>query len=177
MDSIPAGTVQQIEKMVNTITKRMSHATSKDNGNRAWTKEVLGTFRKIGKERKWLVWPNWLYDLICYSTDNAGRLTNLHLVLECEWDLRLGEIKWDFEKLLVSKASLKVLVCQASDENGTHAVFAMAKNGIKAFKKSGSEIYIIAVYNQQRQNFESAVHDEKGWHSESTRIAATRKHK
>lgn len=63
----------------------------------------------------------WLYDLHWYEENRNShyQITNLPLVVECEWEWkRKGDaandlysaVKWDFQKLLVTNADLRVMI-------------------------------------------------------------------
>lgn len=84
---------------------------------------------KLEKEG-WFKKAEWLYDLHWFKENKPYGLTNLPLVVECEWDwIRdderkkkkktgggepdiFGAIKWDFQKLLVANADLRVMIFQ-----------------------------------------------------------------
>ncbi len=63
----------------------------------------------------------WLYDLHWFTDPGGYKLTRLPLVVECEWQWirkddtnvpkdRYGEVKWDFQKLLVANAELRLMI-------------------------------------------------------------------
>jgi hypothetical protein len=87
-----------------------------------WTREVKRVVGVIGTRHGFAVcasgWPKifyeeWLFDLVWYKNDKNDRLVSVPLVLESEWSLSFEEVKYDFEKLLVAKAQLRILVHQA----------------------------------------------------------------
>jgi hypothetical protein len=75
----------------------------------------------------------WLYDLHWYSEaePTCYKLLRMHLVVECEWDWErkeekrgangqrdpYGAIKYDFQKLLVANADLRLMIYRIADEN------------------------------------------------------------
>lgn len=95
--------------------KSMSHGISKGLEN---------------KYNGWFKRSEWLYDLHWYEEQKQEKYkqTSLPLVVECEWDWirenerkkelkkrkpktdKFGEIKWDFQKLLVANADLRVMI-------------------------------------------------------------------
>lgn len=108
-----------------------SHS-GKIKGNTAWTLGIKEVFAKVGKSKGYEVccsgFPGvydneWLYDLIWYKDDSTKNdvykpgLMEIPLVLESEWDLDFKEIKYDFEKLLLSNSKLKVMICQCHKSN------------------------------------------------------------
>ncbi len=56
----------------------------------------------------------WLYDMVWFTTYNNGttdRLVSVPFVMECEWDTTSRKIEDDFEKLLVSNADTRLMIC------------------------------------------------------------------
>jgi hypothetical protein len=87
-----------------------------------WTREVKRVVGDIGTRHGFAVcasgWPKifddeWLFDLVWYKNDKDNHLVSVPLVLESEWSLSFEAVKYDFEKLLVAKAQLRILVHQA----------------------------------------------------------------
>lgn len=102
------------------------------------TKRVKETIAKIAVNNNYNVWASrlekktnnesqisgkeWLYDLICYKFKNGCHysLNETILVMESEWggkrfkvedaDDPYGEVKFDFQKLLISNAFVKLMV-------------------------------------------------------------------
>ena len=63
-------------------------------------------------------------------------------------------IKCDFEKLLVAKANLKVMVFQGYNHS-IPDLLTKLEEGVRAFqKRSSHEIYILAAYNNDLSKFE-----------------------
>lgn len=54
----------------------------------------------------------WLYDVIWYETNEKG-FSKLKLAVESELCYDLGQIKYDFDKLLVTNAEFKVMICMS----------------------------------------------------------------
>jgi hypothetical protein len=96
----------------------------------------------------------WLYDLIWYRNTPERHLSEVYLVLESEWKSKLEPIRVDFEKLLLAKAWLKVLVFQSNGINILKWIDFLEK-GIHVFqKRSAGEIYVIAAFNTNTRQFE-----------------------
>lgn len=53
----------------------------------------------------------WLYDMVWYKENNTNNLITVELALECEQSYGLPAIKFDFEKLLVANANLRIMIC------------------------------------------------------------------
>jgi hypothetical protein len=65
---------------------------------------VRPTRKGSGKQREWL------YDLCWRKEDAQGRLLEMPLVMESEWDYRESELVRDFEKLLIARAKYRVFL-------------------------------------------------------------------
>lgn len=55
----------------------------------------------------------WLYDIVFFKEDKSKTLLDVELVLECELSYDLNQIKYDFEKLLISNTKHKLFICCA----------------------------------------------------------------
>ena len=55
----------------------------------------------------------WIYDLCAIEKNEKGHLLSVKLVLESEWSNNRKERQWDFQKLLIARAELRVFVTQA----------------------------------------------------------------
>src|ERR1700733_4473041 len=81
------------------------------------------------------VTSEWLWDMTWLVYEKSGEkssLIEIPLAMGCEVNTNIGEILWDFRKLLVSRASLRVMVCETSKESGAH-IFDRLLSEIHAF--------------------------------------------
>ncbi|MFZ1073440.1 MAG: hypothetical protein WAO21_08385 [Verrucomicrobiia bacterium] len=155
----PAEITAAITESIVSLPKRMG-----DQGaDRKWTKQLKDDIGSLGQKHEWAVCasgfpdrfdPGWLYDLVWYCNDSGNYLSEVYLVLESEWGLAQSAIKYDFEKLLLAKATFKVMVFQAYDKN-ISGIFNLLEHGIKVFqKRSVDETYILAGYNLNTEKFD-----------------------
>ena len=94
-------------------------------GATGWTTAVNTTLCRIGREHFGVgvgtardkVMPGthldhgeWLWDLTWCSENDQGRMANLPLVAECEWALSSAAIVEDFQKLLVARADVRLMI-------------------------------------------------------------------
>ena len=82
-----------------------------------WTKEITCRISCKGKSRGFETYSKyhggeWCYDL-CWVERYDGLTKSLPIALECEWN-RSPEIEDDFEKLLWSRAQLRVMIFDAT---------------------------------------------------------------
>src|SRR5690606_23789575 len=86
----------------------------------------------------------WLYDLVWYRNNEAGLLHQIGLIMESEWSRAMEEIRYDFEKLLVAKAPIKVMVFQCGGPDFEAKCEALEES-MRAFPAAPSEeVYILA---------------------------------
>jgi hypothetical protein len=87
-----------------------------------WTRECFAALEELGRKAGYSTASSasrngWLYDLIWWveplEGENAGRMTDLVLALESEWKTDLTEIRRDFQKLVQTRALIKVMVTDA----------------------------------------------------------------
>ena len=85
-------------------------------------------------------------------------LNKLLLVVESEWSTSPYEIKYDFEKLLVAKCDVKVMITQSDQAK------SIVKKGIIQYssRKDRSEVYLLANYNANKQDFDFQQFDGEG---------------
>lgn len=84
--------------------------------------------------------PEWLFDMLWYKYDASNRLASIPFILECEWSRNKVDVKYDFEKLLVAKADIKLLITQIDFK-------CDFEEGIKTFpKKDQNEMYLLACW-------------------------------
>lgn len=104
----------------------------------------------------------WLYDLHWFTDPGGYRLTQLPLVVECEWRWKRGKedkqkpkdpygaVKFDFQKLLAAKADLKVLIFRKrpdkTDQNTNEQLDRYFQDTIDGYRyyADGSEFLFIA---------------------------------
>ena len=88
--------------------------------------------------------PQWLFDFIWYQvTGDTHQLRNIVLAVEMEWDPKPGSIRYDFEKLLVSKAPLKLMIY----EDCRRGVLDELKRSLLTYTQpTDAELYILAEF-------------------------------
>lgn len=106
-----------IKNVIASFAKEMSSATF---GQSAQTDRLLLSLKMLGRRAGYVVdYPGeskntaWLYDQTWLNFEKTGRkrLLGVELAFECEWDPNRDEVMKDFNKLLQSRAKIKVLVC------------------------------------------------------------------
>jgi len=123
---------------------------------------VKSEIGRIGQEHEYSVVPNeterqWLYDLIWFRNDPNGQIREVALVLESEWSRDACHIHEDFQKLLIAKAPIKVMVFQDHGSN-LPDLWRLLKDGIRVFEPQYSdETYILAAFKNEEYKFEIQI--------------------
>lgn len=137
------------------------HHESDNNWNRAWTRAVKTELCSIGRKFGYKVYASpmktvksdggeWLYDVtwLEYEKSGDGELTDAPLVAECEWDPQ--GIEDDFEKLLLARAGVRVMIVDVGNrhDNSEKIANRFAKK-IRKFNGSRDEdAWLLAVVEQ-----------------------------
>ena len=144
---------EQIEDKIVSALKAIPSQFQPNARNREWTKGYSSSNWHVRKKNLAMKYADflehfqaaWLFDLCWYSSSPApdGKLINMPLALESEWDVKYAGIKYDFEKLLIAKSKFKVLVFQAKDQTVTE-YFKEFEQGIRAYQggKCGRDLFI-----------------------------------
>jgi len=148
-----------IEERICSIIRSVPNQLEAGLGDTPWTEAVRKPLLELGESLGFDTCPSscncgWLYDLVWYENDASGQLKSVPLVLESEWGKQYHKIKYDFEKLLVAKATYKVMVFQACGDR-MRDYFKRMKAGIQAFGgPKGNETYLLACFDERRWVFE-----------------------
>ena len=135
---------------------QITDETVKSKGNMDWTLAIKYKLGELGKENGFSTCASgcrdreydaeWLYDLIWYKNNfedgksHERRLTEVPLVMEIEWSPDFLQIRYDFEKLLVANAPIKVMAFW------NDGAFEKLQDGIEKYKNGVPSIYILACY-------------------------------
>jgi hypothetical protein len=148
-----------IQGSIASLPGRLGHGRT----NHEWTTQLKDDIGSLGVAHGWDVCTSgfpgrfeceWLYDLVWYREDAEGNLAEVYLVLESEWEEAHAAITYDFQKLLLAKSPLKLMVFETNDLHISKLLDRMER-GIRAFKtQSADENYIIAAFNNSTHTFE-----------------------
>ncbi len=131
--------------------------------DRVWTMQLKDDIGTLGEKYDWTVCAGgfkdrfeggWLYDLVWYKETN-GHLSEVYLVLESEWGKYRTQIKYDFEKLLLAKSTLKIMVFQTNNRE-IEDLFEFLEEGIRAFPllQTPDETYLLMAFNNDTFKFD-----------------------
>ena len=123
-----------------------------------WTGRILTALCGVGRELGHTVcasgvpgadWKEWLYD-VCWLDGKQG-LRSVPMVAECEWG-NADRIEAEFHKLLVARASLRVMVCDGRWQSGVddskgRATAERLRSHVRRFQDSRvDDDYLLVVY-------------------------------
>jgi hypothetical protein len=130
-----------------------------------WTFNILSELTRLGrgygfkvrgaKQREDYFETGWLWDLTWTEisdwrrSDRAdGKLVEIPLVLESEWSLAYeNEILWDFQKLLVARAHLRVMIFQQNTKESANKCLERMRDAIQSFSATRSgDRYLFACW-------------------------------
>lgn len=102
----------------------------------------------------------WLFDVTCLLYGDDGFMCRAPLVAESEWGLR-SEVGDDFEKLLLARADVRVMVVDRNYWDSTEDVAAELARYVAAHEKgTPTDTYLLAAWT--REGFEYRVIDGDG---------------
>jgi len=116
-----ADTIAQIKGALGQCCRIIDQTQNFSNEN--WTETVKALLGDLGKALGYRICAStkekrydaeWLYDLVWFKENSAGYLIEVPLAMECEWKHPMRDIKFDFEKLLLAKSPIKLMICEAS---------------------------------------------------------------
>lgn len=148
--------------------KKIEHDDPQPNGKREWTEKVLTTLCELGRRLCYTAWATnnpkkWLYDVSwskCHK--KHGRLLSVPMVAECEWG-KEEDIGYDFEKLLLARAAVRVMVYGWKDTKRINEDFLKS---VRAFQGASEDTYLLIAFvwddSKQRNRAEFAKIVDEG---------------
>ena len=92
----------------------------------------------------------WLYDVTALQYDDDGFLIRVALAAECEWGAQ-DQIYYDFEKLLLARADLRVMVFDGNRQPGHNELFRIFAQYIGRFAHTeGGDAWLFAAWTEER---------------------------
>lgn len=134
--------IESLNKVFNNFLADAEFRKIKSEG--IFNKELKETVELVNRCLPKCVKSGCLLDLAWYDDNEKGQLIELVMVLESEWAKSFAGIKYDFEKLLICKCPLKVMVCQWTKAD-IQNLFDKIESSINAFGSSTDETYLLVV--------------------------------
>ena len=129
------------------------------SGDKKWTYFLKQKIAQLGLRKGYKVAvggfaddfeKEWLYDLVWYREDLQGCLMNIPLIMESEWRKNYSEIKFDFEKLLLGNAEMRLMICQSKEKDISNLI-SKFKNAIDIFNQNKGNRFFFAVLNSDTE--------------------------
>jgi len=153
-----------VKEILRKIVEELSNVSLRcrtGNGAKPWTREIKSAICRIAKVSSSSPYDNklyatncdgadggeWLFDLVWVREVRGGdwKLKDLILVMESEWSPSRDDQKYDFQKLIVAKARIKLFVFQEKGEQELLAAVGEFLEMAKTFRNlDESEFYIFA---------------------------------
>jgi hypothetical protein len=103
----------------------------------------------------------WMYDVHWYTEHDHYSTTSLELAVESEWESRRNEdksedaysgIKYDFQKLLITNASLRLMIFKVGQEEELETLYTYFKVAIEGYRSliEGDTFLFIAFHNKSK---------------------------
>jgi len=162
------GTTENIEKLIELELIKVQVECEGKKGNKLWTDSVKNHLAELGNSLNYSICGSgltdhereWLYDLVWYkekNVDENARLNEVGLVVECEWDLHFEQIKYDFEKLLLSNSKHRLMICSVSEDRKPW-VKNYFKEAIECYEQGHlGDRYLIAILDVDTEEFEFEI--------------------
>ena len=116
-----------------------------------WTRLVLTILCDLGRRLGYMAGAKnngfeWLYDVTWCQFDSSKRLISVPMVGESEWG-KLEEIEYDFQKLLLARSAVRVMVCHTKQINGgAEGVGNLLCEHVGAFNGAWGDTYLLIAY-------------------------------
>lgn len=138
---------------------------------RGWTHAFLDELKRIGGNNDFKVYASslserisendgggeWLFDL-CWSKEKKGNnkewnrnYEGLKLICECEWSMDEDEIIYDFQKLAIGKADIKLMIIQYKCEEQFQEFLQACQKSISPILiNDGATYFLIGSGNDEK---------------------------
>ena len=158
----------EIEKVTMSVRLALSKVSGllagKDAQKGDWTKAVKKELTKAGNELKCRVAANgvdnakdveWLFDVVWMTLDwkPSRQLKRIHLVVESEFG-NVGDIADDFEKLLVARSDVRLMVFKKRNKSKVEEEFNRLEKEAREFcQRQSGDYYILAGHDDAKSKF------------------------
>lgn len=159
---LPARDIAAFAESVSNFLKNLPTELPRGRSDSEWTKRIKCGIGRIGLDGGLLAvasgFPTpadreWLFDLIWFQNSESHHLKGLVLALESEWNRHPDDILYDFEKLLVAHAPLKVMIFQDNGQN-LPELWQMFEKSLQTYAQhDADETYVFAAFQERPHTF------------------------
>ena len=166
-------TGEDLSKLVSLLKEglqRVHKETAWNNSNRTWTRKLKSALAELASDQRVpsappgqrrSVWASgtcnareeWLYDL-CWLDYEDGFLIGMPLAVESEWG-RPGDIFDDFQKLVQSRASVRLMIYDAGYPRQDEMVRSLSDQILKFAHSNSNDRYLLAAFSREKVDFVS----------------------
>ena len=120
-------------------------------GSTIWTSKIKEALSNLGHSLNYISSSSydgreWMFDLVWFTT-SQNDFNALILAMESEWYRDWRQIKYDFDKLLITNATHKLMICQ-SDFSERDILLQNFQSSINKYQLgTKEERFLISIYN------------------------------
>ena len=149
------------EKIMRGVRRAMdSLTTDLSSPNSVWTLDVKTALGITGKAHDCWVCSagvpahacdsgEWLYDVawLSYQPDGEEYLLSADLVVECEWNPGFDHLDEDFQKLLLARATVRLMIFDGGNAAGANRLANHLARQVAAFRCSrDDDVWLLAAW-------------------------------
>ena len=153
---------QKIKKALN---EQKNEKDSSTWSKKVWTSKVKSFVSKLAPKEGHQVYASssknvrggeWLFDLIWVKGNyEENRIERVILAMESEWDRSKGSIDYDFQKLMVVRADLRVMLFNTKKKEKWEEIISSLKEQVKKFSQSqDGDRYLFGGWIDEKEAFE-----------------------
>ena len=146
-------TAETLERRLNDLAKERSRID--DGGDGEWTKRVKQLLVQLAGN-KYETYASgvpeatdgeWMCDVVWWHSGKDELLHRIPLVAECEWPKKEQDVWDDFQKLLIIRADVRVMIFSANSRPEASKLVEELKQQIECFDSSQEgDTYLFASY-------------------------------
>ena len=148
-------TSQRVRQALTGVRLSLTRVGSHLSGRRESTTKGLG-YRVAARDVdcRYRDDKEWLFDVVWMSLAWEPRqLGRIHLVIEVEWG-NCGDIMDDFDKLLVARSDVRLMIFQASNQKQVEEPLSLLKAEAQGFEPSQTgDYHLLAGYDCENSTF------------------------
>lgn len=151
-------------EIIRELTLFPSTATKRDLTDGQWTKGIKKLIGDLGTKHGYNVCTGglpqrfergWLFDLIWYKNDAQDKLIEFPLVMESEWSWKFDSLRYDFEKLLVIRTSVRLFIFQARNQASIEDITRRLIEQVSIFPQTQwGDRYLFVGYDNKLNQFD-----------------------
>lgn len=157
-----------VDEIIEEIDSAANDLTGKTNSDATWTKEIKKRLVTLGKKYNFYTYASstdgvnggeWLFDLT-WLIYNDKFLRSVKLALESEW--KIDGVDDDFQKLLLARAEIRVLIFQSKNKTSFSEKLIDLKKQISYYNDSNKgDVYLFSCWIDDTKEFNHEIYVHK----------------